>query len=405
MSDTMRVLLGGVPFGRNNVGDESILENMVKIVRKINPDADITVSTDDGDATAAKLGVKTVQLFGFAPPFSRELMHKTLVENDLFVWSGATGLSDYPEIPVEMLRIAQEAGGKTALFGVGMNEQLNPVKYKLLPGKRKAVLRIASVLTFGCFNFVEREEVRREKRARAKIAATLARADLVALRDPQSIEQVRRCGHLPKVMLGADAAIIQEATAWNDLSCSDEVRSLLESDYSKVGICISAQREVANKDELVAFFNRLVEKDEIRIVFIPMNPLTDSKIMSELQAKMVHPECAIVIEGRYEPADILAVAARLNCVISSRLHLLILSSIAHVPLIGISRGSKVDNFLKQFGLTAAGSVEDCDFEFLYKETIRLLSERESFEKRSREVRAELLSRLDNAKDLLKGVLK
>ena len=114
MSKGVKILLGGVPFGRNNVGDEAILECVVKIVREICPAADITVSTDDPAATAKKLNVKTVQLFGFDPPYSRALMEQTLRENDVFIWSGATGLSDYPEIPLDMLSIAHLAGTRRA---------------------------------------------------------------------------------------------------------------------------------------------------------------------------------------------------------------------------------------------------------------------------------------------------
>ena len=106
----MNILVGGVPFGRNNVGDEAILECVVKLLQKLRPDARLTVSTDDGAATAAKFGVRTVELFGFEPPYSRERMRRELEAHDVFFWAGATGLSDYPEIPSEMLRIAQAAG-------------------------------------------------------------------------------------------------------------------------------------------------------------------------------------------------------------------------------------------------------------------------------------------------------
>ena len=124
----MRILVGGVPFGRNNVGDEAILECVIQILRETCPSATLTVSTDDGPATARKFNVQTTELFGFEPPYSRERMIQMLGDHDAFVWAGATGLSDYPEIPVEMLRIAQKAGRKTVVWNVGMNDELNPAK-------------------------------------------------------------------------------------------------------------------------------------------------------------------------------------------------------------------------------------------------------------------------------------
>ena len=95
----------------------------------------------------------------------------------------------------------------------------------------------------------------------------------------------------------------------------------------------------------------------------------------------------------------------MDVLISSRLHLLILGSINHVPLVGISRGSKVDNFLAPFGLDAVGSVESCDFDRLVAETARWLDGRDEFRQRSEKVRADLLARLDRATGRLKEVLR
>ena len=111
-----------------------------------------------------------------------------------------------------------------------------------------------------------------------------------------------------------------------------------------------------------------------------------------------------MMSGRYEPADISAVSSRLDVVISSRLHLLILASIHHVPLIGIARGSKVDNYLAPYGLRPAGSVDVCRFSELWQETQRLLSERSAFERVSRRVLADLERRLTDATGHLEQLL-
>ena len=76
-----------------------------------------------------------------------------------------------------------------------------------------------------------------------------------------------------------------------------------------------------------------------------------------------------------------------------------------MPFIGISRGSKVDNFLAPYGLASVGSVEQCDFDRLWSETLRLLAGRVEFERRSREVRAALLERLDRARARLAEALR
>jgi len=399
----MRILLGGVPFGRNNVGDEAILECVVRIVREERPDAQISVSTDDGAATAAKLGVRTVPLFGFEPPYNRDEMIRELREHDVFIWAGATGLSDYPEIPTEMLRHAQAAGRKTVVWQVGMNNKLNPAKYRVLPGRKRPLLAALTIASLGLFRGIAWEERRRISRARRRIASALNAADLVVVRDPESRIQVEACGVTGPVHSGADSALLLEASAL-PVFCR-EADEVLAFPGQKIGLCVSAQREIANRPALVAYLDRLVDADSRRVLFIPMNPLTDAALMEDLRRAMRHPERAATLTGRYEPSDILAAATRMDVIVSSRLHLLIFASIAHTPFIGISRGSKVDQFLAPYGLRSVGSVETCDFNAMFSETLRLLEEKNLFVERSHDVRQQLLARLADTRVLLDSVLK
>lgn len=400
----MKILLGGVPFGRNNVGDEAILECVVRIVREARPDAQITVSTDDGVATAAKLGVRTVPLFGFAPPYSHAEMAAELRAHDVFIWAGATGLSDYPEIPCGMFRIAQAAGRKTILWSVGMNDELNPAKYRVLPGRLRTVLTALRAVTLGTFDAIAWEERRRVVRAKACIVQALEGADLAVVRDPESAVQLQACGVRREVLTGADSALLMEPSPLDSVKMSADLRTALSGDFPRIGFCVSAQRAIRGEERLIAVFDRLVAERDARIVFIPMNPVTDAALMSGLRLRMKNPDRAFVLEGRYEPAEILAVASRMDVIASSRLHLLFFASILHVPVIGISRGSKVDNFLTPFGLRSVGSVEACDFDALLAEALRLLDNKPAFQERSRAVRQEQLTRLDAARAQLKIAL-
>jgi polysaccharide pyruvyl transferase WcaK-like protein len=404
MSPAPRILIGGVPFGRNNVGDEAILECAVGIIREVCPKGKITVSTDDPEATAAKLGVETVQLFGFDPPFSQTLMEERISGADVFIWAGATGLSDYPEIPLGMLEIAHRAGTKTVLWGVGMNDEFNAYIYSILPGKRRTLLTLLSRLTLNRINFVQRLEKKAEARARRMIVEQLNQADLVVLRDPQTLTEVQACGEVPDAIVGADSAELLEPAPWEDVLVTRDVRAVLDSNFRKIGLCISAQRQLVHEQELVEFLDRLAARD-YRIVFLPMNHATDAVLMGKLRERMKNKAHAVVVGGRREPREILAIAGRLDLVISSRLHLLILASVLHVPIIGISRGTKVDNFLTAFGHTSAGSVDACDFDHMQSELDRLIESREEFAEISADVHEMLLQRLEEAKERLAEVLK
>lgn len=397
----MKILLGGVPFGRNNIGDEAILASVVRIVRDAAPGSELTVSTDD-PATSGRLGVAVCPLFGFdVVPYSEEEMKRTMAAHDVYMWSGATGLSDYPDRACQLLAAARESGRRSIIWNVGMNTELNPAKYKL-QGRRLAAARLADRATAGLAGVERRWESAMEAQARESLRREVSACRLIVTRDPESARELEACGLPPgRVIVGADSALIQEQSAWPPSPLSlDDLARLATPGRRRVGLCVSAQRNITRWPELVAALDRILAIPGVEIVGLPMNPVTDLELLRRLHAAVRHPESFQVIAGITEPADITALAARMDLLISSRLHLLILGSINHVPMIGISRGSKVDNFLAPFGLAAVGSVENCDFDALVAETSRMLKAREAFAETSRSVRSALLQRLDRARELL-----
>lgn len=401
----MKILIGGVPFGRNNVGDEAILETVVLVLRDVCPNAELTVSTDDGEATAEKLKVRTVELFGFEPPYSEKRLREEIRNHDVFFWAGATGLSDYPEIPSAILRYARSQGKKTIVWNVGMNDELNPAKYRLGRGKKRAVLEVLRALSLGVWDGVRFWEARAEARARRAIRKALTGADLAVVRDAPSREQVLACGVTREVIVGADTALLQPEAPEPQFNA--EVERLCRSARPLLGLCVSAQRKMADEEKLVDLLERTVNEAGAGVLFIPMNPVTDAALMETLQEKLSPPvrEHTALLTGRREPAEVLALARHLSVVASSRLHLLILSSIHHVPLIGISRGSKVDTFLAPFGLNAVGSVEACDFERFFGEVKRFLQPDPGYRETSERAHREMLDRLERVRTQLAEVLR
>lgn len=401
----MKILIGGVPFGCNNVGDEAILECAIKILRQVKPDAAITVSTHDPAGTEKKLGVKACELMGFDFPFDRGAMERRLAEHDVFLWCGATGLSDYPEIPLELVRIAKAAGRKVILWGVGMNHALNPAKYKVLPGKRRTVLLGLQFLTLGLFDAIAFTEMRRERAVRARIAKDLKQADLIVVRDAESRVELLSCGLDHEIEVGADSALILEASHWDQLPLSPAAKAFLSSPGRKIAICIStASPQFKDLPGLINWLDLLVEEEQAKLLFLPMDPITDLELMSGLRSQMKRAQETFVLEGRYEPAEILGLLPRLDLVVTSRLHLLILSSVANVPFVGISCGSKVDNFLHQHGLHAPTSVAECDLAALHREVRRMLADPDFQATGIRTARTMLLKRLDRSIARLKEVL-
>ena len=97
----MKILLGGIPLGCDNIGDEAIIACVVKMLKDSLPGVELTVATAD-PATATHLGVAVVPPYGFAG-CGREGFSETVRRHDAYVWCGATGLSDYPQVALDLL--------------------------------------------------------------------------------------------------------------------------------------------------------------------------------------------------------------------------------------------------------------------------------------------------------------
>ena len=391
----MKIFLGGIPLGCDNIGDEAILACAVEILRRNFPDCSITVCTADRENTAKLLNVGTAPLFGFDPNASLEEFQRLAALHDFYIWAGATGLSDYPETAIRLLNAAHAAGTPAAVWGVGMDSELNPAFFRVR-GRRKKLLSLASALCLHSIDFVEKYEHFIASRTRKRLAKVLEQCLLVAVRDPQTALELSRCG-FRKAVIGADSAILLRETP------QDQV--VREPGIHKIGFCISAQRRVEDVGPLLEMLDRILDDGSNRIVFIPMNPKTDHELMSDLRAKLKRPDRASLLENCPEPGRVQSVAANCDVIVSSRLHLLILAANVGTPIVGISRGSKVDNFLSNFGFTPAGTVRNCDFNRLYANVIAFRDNPEAFRKAAAEIHQKLLKRLSSAELLLREAVE
>jgi len=345
----LHLLLGGIPLGCNHVGVEAILICVVEILRRIQPEAEITVSTAIEAETAARLGIKTLPLYGFSPAPRLAEFARTVRQFDLFVWCGANGLSDYPETALKLLLCAQKQGVLTLLWGVGMDSELNPFPSKTYLKTERMLNCFDKLIHWGFFSIVEKI---RKKRIQQKIRQALEKSLLVVVRDPETAQALLTCG-FSRSIIGADSAML--------LSTATESPVKRENGIYKIGFCLSAQSPILQQDELCALWQRLSDQPEQRLILIPMDSQTDYAYMETLRKRLPHQEHIDMVSSS-EPATIQAIAANCDVVVSSRLILLILAANAGTPIIGIESGSKIRNWLRVFDLKPVGSVSNCEFE-------------------------------------------
>ena len=243
-----------------------------------------------------------------------------------------------------------------------MNSELNPAFYRAA-GKRLKLLRLASRCCFGLVDFVAAYERCLCRRTKRHIRRELAACRLVVLRDAPSVREVAGCG-FDLAVEGADTAILQRAAAEAPLP---EI-----SGVTRIGFCISEQSVVRDLDGVRKLWDELLEDPMHRVVLIPMNPVTDRRLMLKLASECRHRDRIECLDSA-DPADVQACAGQCRVLVSSRLHLLILGANAGTPGVGIERGSKIANWLAEFGETPAGTVEACDFSGVRERVAKFLA--------------------------------
>lgn len=401
-----RILLGGVPFGCNNIGDEAILAQVVSIVRQTEPNADIMVSTGAPRVTENWLAVKTCPLYGAfsGKPEDSQLFFEAMDHADVFIWSGATGLSDYPHAALDSLQAAQERGLKTIVFCTGMNDSLNPAHFKLNQGFRKSAYTLFKTMSFNTLDLVKLHERRKESDLRKRLKDVLDRCELVVNRDVQSKAQVMKSNLRATPVVAADPAITLPLVAPNADLWGEDMMAVLSSGARLIGVCISSQQAIAQMSLFAQWLDRIVDHYKVKIVFIPMNPITDFELMTQVRDAMYHKAESLVATGSSLPGAVAGLASKMDIIISSRLHLLIFAAISSTPCIGIGRGSKVSNFLSEFGFCTAGDTENIDYESLDNEVNKLFHDGKKYKEIADTVRRSMLLRLEIGIEALKRSL-
>ena len=371
----LKILLGGIPLGCDNIGDEAIIACVVKMLKESLPGVQLTVATADR-STADRLGVAVVPVFGF-PGVGMKGFPEEVRRHDAYIWCGATGLSDYPHVALGLLEAAQRAGVPTYVWGVGMDDELNPVFFKV-HGRRRFVL--------ACFGLVDWYERRLRARLARRIATVLPRCRGVWLRDPQSAAKLASMG-FKDAKVAADTAILLRP----DNGAARPARAAQPT----LGLCISTQRQVADLDGVRRMIDA-VRAEGGRVLGIPMNPKTDRALLEKLGVECMAGDT---------PEAVQEAAMQCDVVLSSRLHLLILAANVGTIGLGIARGSKLANWLANFGRAVEGSVYGCDWERVTAHVLAAFRDRGDWDAVRDKAYFGLAQRLETARGELVARLK
>jgi polysaccharide pyruvyl transferase WcaK-like protein len=321
--------IGGVYYGLKNVGDEAILESIINYFQEY----DLTVSTYNDDWVKEKYSfVKTMPIkAGFRKPIlgfypisrnhplsffeipSEKSMYK---KADLYICGGATILSDCPWYSLRTVKLALDAGTRVILFGVGMAE---------LKESDKEFVRDTC-------NMLEDIYVRDENVIQRLVDIGVKREKLHYCYDVALSIKPNENLDLSKYLKQNDINLYQDSNKNIAITISGE------SD-------IKGQTSILKIKELIEFYR---QEFDANIFLVPTNirPGQDVDTMKEL---VIDKRC-ILMNKEFMPNDLIAFMENFEFVLSSRLHMNILSSIVGTPSIGLIRNAKVSDFGDLLGL-------------------------------------------------------
>jgi polysaccharide pyruvyl transferase CsaB len=349
---TMKILIKGF-FGKNNIGDEAILDSMISSLKSEFPSSDIAVFTNNPRFTAEKYNVRPI-LNNWKKSY--RVMLRETTKADIFILGGG-GL--FPnDTPIKIfhsllfLPIAKIFGTKKIIiYSIGVD----PIRYRLSRLLMKIFLN----------NF----------------------ADEISTRDIESAEELRKCG-VKNVAVYTDSAFLlpSDDTKAKKLLNSTGIR--LEDCYISVVLAKPWDTE-KEKDQVARYedflegcvqvFNEFMEEHrDVHLLFIPFFYPGDKELAEIIIKRLKKPTRTHLIDVCNQPRVAKALIKNSSLLIGMRFHSIVFAVSTAVPVAAISYGPKSDSLLRKSGMSKYSvrlgirkneffkSVEDIDFKEFFK---------------------------------------
>lgn len=327
LSSSYDAIISGY-YGFNNVGDDSMLTAIIDNLQKHKKDIKILVLSKNPEETRAAYGVDSIYRFN--------ILHLLFImkHSKLFINGGGSLIQDNTSTRsvfyyLLMIWLAKKLGMKVMIYANGIGP-------------------------------LNRETNRRLTRA------VLNQVDVITLRENLSKKEVEALSiSKPKIIITADPAMsIDPANDQKVDSIFEKEGICTEGPY--VGFSVRKWHDQERYEIIIArIADYLVERYEIKPVFMPMHYPHDLVVISSIITKMKHK--GYMIRNNYDGKIMMGLIKRMEMLIGMRLHALIFAASADVPIVGLAYDQKVEGFIEYIDLmsqSSAGHVKDLEFENL-----------------------------------------
>lgn len=293
-------------YGFNNSGDETLLYSMIKNLKEEKEDARLLVLSKVPKETEKTYGVYSVNRYNLFK------VKKELKNSHLFIFGGGSLIQDVTSdkslwFYLNMLKLAISAKIPVMLYANG----IGPVK---------------------------------KKKNRKMAAKILNKADVITLRDAQSLKEAESMGVTVQKFVTADPAL-----SMNGVNSKNAMNLLKEEGIPQneklLGISVREWKE-CDDTFWTSFTNQtdeICQKYGLTPMFIPLKKPEDEEFSCKLQEKLKTK--SYVLKNTYTSEEIVGIFGVCELIIGMRLHSLIYASAVTTPAIGISYDPKVSGFV------------------------------------------------------------
>lgn len=315
-----KIVISGY-YGFANAGDEAMLTAIIKSLQKLDPQVDIRVISGNPEQTTKIHQVKALHRFNLF-----ELL-PAIAGCDLLVSGGGSLLQDVTSkrslvYYLSMVALAKLFSKKVMLFAQG----IGPIRSNFM---RKLTTHITS------------------------------KADLITVRDKDSLYEMRRLG-VPEQKLErtADAVFTLPPV---ETESGEALLLKFKVPQGKKLFAISVrnwQEDDSYLLELAKAADGLAMQRKAHIVLLPLQYPADIEACKRVQQLMDHKEDSTVLEVDCDTEGFLSLIGNFDLLIGMRLHALIFAAVMKVPFVAVSYDPKVDGFVKDISGICAGSVSN-----------------------------------------------
>ncbi len=326
MTHSARVLVSGY-FGFGNAGDEAILAGLIAGFQRLSSGAELAVLSGNPAATRSEHGV---------PAIGRGLLnaYRWSRRSRILVSGGGGLLQDVtswrsPVYYLSVIRAGRSAGIPVAVIGHGIG-----------PLRRRSV--------------------------RALARRTLSQVDVLAVRDPASLDALRDLGVTREVEVTADLAFLLPRPTEDDVAAAWRLAGLDREGPPTAAVALRPLPGRARDEDLCSRLGAAVGGAcgglGLRPILVPMRPAEDLAFSRRVARAM--PGQAAIVAPPMSARQLLGLIGGCRLVVAMRLHALIYAAICSVAPVAVSYDPKVDALMDQLGLGVAAAAHPLDAEAL-----------------------------------------